>query len=131
MPIITTGMLRDPGSETGNHACLTLKAWNTRVFAVYLNECLVDCLATHPGASDSDPELLLAAAATRSLVLWFLEQEKGQRFLTAAEASAIAEHGRNYLQLVEALARHATQHRILRWKLLPKHHEHQLQEHVF
>ena len=124
MPILTPGMLRDRTAESGSHACLTLKAWNTRVFLVFLDHVFQEHLANHDGANDV--ELLLAAASTKSLTLWFLEQETAnRRFLSAAEARSIAGHGMEYLGFIEALARCATQNGILRWKLLPKHHEHQ------
>ena len=95
------------------------------MFLVYLYESLNKYLEDNPAAGNSDAELLMATAASRSLVLWYSEQERAARYLTAAEAASIAEHGWNYLRLVEALARQATRDCILRWKLLPKHHEHQ------
>ena len=126
-------MLRDRTADSGSHACLTLKAWNTRVFLVFLDHVFQEYLASHPHESANDVELLLAASATKSLTLWFFEQEAAdRRFLSLAEAQSIAGHGMRYLGFVEALARFATANGILRWKLLPKHHEHQQHhEHMY
>ena len=121
---ITVGMLRDRSSDAGDHPCLTLKAWNTRVFAIYLDVCLQQQLAADKAAGHSDVELLLAAVASRALVLWFLDQEKAHnRFLTPEQASCIAGHGWKYLETLAALATWATSRSVLRWKILPKHHE--------
>ena len=45
-----------------------------------------------------------------------------RRFLSDVEARAIAEAGYEFLCLNAALARHAINRSLLRWKLLPKHH---------
>ena len=120
-------MLHDRSSEAGSHANLTLKAWNTRVFMAYLNECLASYISENRVSAGSDLELLLAASGTRSMVLWFWEQERAnRRFLTLAQAESIAGHGWEYLKTVSALARDATANGRLRWKIIPKHHEHQL-----
>ena len=123
MPTITAGMLHDRGSDAGDHACLTLKAWNGRVFLAYLDCCLNQQLQSNQASGRHDPELILATVATRSLLLWFCEQEGShRRYLTEGQAETIHRHGIQYLQHAAALAKHASSNNLLRWKVLPKHH---------
>ena len=90
------------------------------MFAIYLDVCAQDQVQRN---QTHDPELLLAAMASRALVLWYLLQEKANKiYLTVVEAANIAENGWTYLRTVTALARFASLNGILRWKILPKHH---------
>ena len=124
---ITTGMLHDRSSDAGDHACLTLKAWNGRIFLAYLDHCLNHQLESNQASGRHDPELVLATVATRSLLLWFCEQEGAhKRYLTEEQARTIHRHGIQYLQYAEALSQHASGNNLLRWKVLPKHHDSRL-----
>ncbi|CAE7336021.1 unnamed protein product [Symbiodinium sp. CCMP2592] len=76
------------------------------------------------GHAPLNPELLLASLATYELVSWFLRQEEAdRRYLLPEQAAAIARHGDNYLKHIQNLSRLASANLLLRWKVLPKHHE--------
>eukprot|EP00439_Symbiodinium_sp_Y106_P057537 s1304_g8.t1 len=76
------------------------------------------------GRAPSNPELILASLATYELVSWFLRQEEAdRRYLLPEQAAAIARHGDNYLKYLQNLSRLASANFLLRWKVLPKHHE--------
>ena len=118
-------MLRDK-SEAGEFSYLSLKAWNTRLFLAFLEGCLRQQLQHDEmaGRAPSNPELILASLATYELVSWFLRQEEAdRRYLLPEQAAAIARHGDNYLKYLQNLSRLASANFLLRWKVLPKHHE--------
>ena len=117
-------MMRDK-SEAGEHCCLTLKAWNTRVFLAFLEVRLRQQIQRDETAGrDVNPELLFASLATFELVSWFLKQEEAdRRYLRPEQAAAISKHGHNYLKYIQNLSRFAAANALLRWKILPKHHE--------
>ena len=76
VPWLTVGMMHD--ASAGAYACLTLKAYNGRIFLGFLNACL-SALVSKGTAS---AEVSLAALATRTLLHWFHVQETATRFLT-------------------------------------------------
>ncbi|CAE7468247.1 unnamed protein product [Symbiodinium microadriaticum] len=120
---ITPGMLHDSTSDAGDHPVLTLKAWNSRVWLAYMDHCMGQQHETNLAAGIQDREMLLAVAATRNLLLWFCEQEAAnQLYLTESEAETIYKHAMEYLKYAQALAQHASDAGVLRWKILPKHH---------
>lgn len=115
--IITTGMMHD--GTAGAFPCLTLKAYNGRIFLSFLHVCL-RALGSAPGATR---EVQLAAMATQSLVLWFqLQESSNKRFMDNATARQLLDATDSYLRLTAGLARVALQTSTLRWKILPKHH---------
>ena len=117
-------MLHDSTSDAGDHPVLTLKAWNSRVWLAYMDHCMGQQHETNLAAGIQDREMLLAVAATRNLLLWFCEQEAAnQLYLTESEAETIYKHAMEYLKYAQALAQHASDAGVLRWKILPKHHD--------
>ena len=121
--IITVGMLHDRVSDAGEHPCLTLKGWNSRIFLAYMDHCLEEQLRRNAESGKHDPELVLAMNATRALLLWFCKQESAHvLYLTEQEAIDISMAADTYLEFAEALARFASQNGCVRWKILPKHH---------
>ena len=117
-------MLHDFASDAGDHPVLTLKAWNSRIWLAYMDHCMEKQLEKNQAAGVQDREVLLAMAGTRSLLLWFCEQEAAHRlYLTETQATAIHGHACEYLKYAQALALHASGAGVLRWKILPKHHE--------
>ena len=117
-------MLHDRTTDAGEHPCLTLKGWNSRVFLAYMDHCIEEQLRRNAMSEKHDPELVLAMSATRALLLWFCKQESAHElYLTEEEAIAISSSADTYLEYAEALARFASSNKLMRWKILPKHHE--------
>ncbi|CAE7170209.1 unnamed protein product, partial [Symbiodinium pilosum] len=87
------GMLHDRSSDAGDYASLSLKAWSTRLFIVYLDNCAHDKLASDASCRE-DKELLMGSLASRTMVLWLHELEVAdRRYLTQAQAASAAAHG--------------------------------------
>ena len=74
---ITTGMMHD--TATGSYACLTLKAYNGRLFVAFLDVCLASHISSTAAPT---PECKMAKSCTEALMLWFGQQENAPRFLT-------------------------------------------------
>ena len=66
-------------AATGSFACLTLKAYNGRLFLGFLNVCLASHISS---TADTTPECRVAKLCTDTLLLWFGQQENASRFLT-------------------------------------------------
>ncbi|CAE7207120.1 unnamed protein product, partial [Symbiodinium sp. CCMP2456] len=110
---LTAGMItRDP------YPSLNLKAWNGRVFVVFLEICLNAAVAMY----DDDRELELAAAAATCIAVWFDRSERASRYLTESEADTICEAGLKFIAYYEALARHCIHADVARFKVIPKLH---------
>ena len=119
--IITPGMMHD--AALGAFPCLTLKAYNGRIFLSFLHVCLRTLCA-----GPTTREVQLASAASQSLVQWFqIQESSNKRFVEAATARRLMECTDTFLRLTSGLARLALQAATLRWKLLPKHHAARLQ----
>ena len=90
---------------------------------MYLDNCAHDKLASDASCRE-DKELLMGSVASRTMVLWLHELEVAdRRYLTQAQAASAAAHGRKHLEIISALSRFASSSGILRWKVLPKHHD--------
>ena len=111
---LTGGLLQeDP------YPSLNLKAWNGRVFLIFLDLCIA-LLAKSVALDDSEPHL--ASLACSSLCTWFDRTERVGRYLTSAQAGEIAGAGRATLEAYETLAHHAQSMNVVRWKTVPKMH---------
>ena len=96
---------------------LPLKAFNGRIFVMFLERCL-GVLKQRDGGL----EVRIAHAACTAICCWFDRCERAPRFLSDEQASGIAESGTAFLKCLEILARIGVSEGKLRWKLLPKAH---------
>ena len=95
-----------------------LKAWNIRVFLIFLEICLTTAVTMVP----NNVELQLAATAATCLAVWFDRTERCGRYLTAEEASTICTAGLRFIGYYEALAVHGLRVQVVRFKVIPKCH---------
>ena len=98
---------------------LNLKAWNGRIFLVFLELC-ISLLAQ--SSSGDDREVHLASLACSCLSTWFDKTERAGRYLTASQAAEMAAAGRTFLDAYEKLAHCAKLMSLTRWKAVPKLH---------
>ena len=112
-PHFTMGMIsHDP------YPSLNLKAFNGRVFLIFLELCLTTALSDHP----NNEELQLAARCATCLAVWFDRTERCGRYLTEEEASLICSAGLRFVGCYEAAARFAIRAQVARFKVVPKLH---------
>ncbi|CAE7763120.1 unnamed protein product [Symbiodinium sp. CCMP2592] len=112
--MLTTGIL----TYVSGFPSLNLKALNGRVFLSFLAVCLRAALASNP----ADVEVNLAEQATRTLVVWYQQQECSPRLMEPGPAKCFLQTTNTFLKLTSGLARLALKTGTFRWKLLPKHH---------
>lgn len=112
-PHFTGGMIsHDP------YPSFNLKAWNIRIFLIFLEICLVTAVGMFP----NNVELQLAAGAATSLAVWFDRTERYGRYLTEEQASIICSAGLRFVGLYEHLAIHTVRLQVARFKVIPKIH---------
>ena len=72
---------------------------------------------------NSDLETQLGYMTIHNLARWYhLLETSPRRYVTLQQAEAMRSAGSSFLRMSAAVAKHAANHGILRWKLLPKHH---------
>lgn len=103
--------------------CLTIKAYNGRLFVIFMDICLsahIDKIkqsGQHPST-----EVLNASVAIRSLCSWFDKVERCGRYLDPHDADEIMKVGMAFLMAYQRLAWMSVIEKIGRWKYLPKLH---------
>ena len=80
-------------TAAGNFACLTLKAYNGRIFVAFLKTCLSALLEQQKANGAADAETEMALLAARTLVAWFHAQESSPRFLSKESLDCIRPQG--------------------------------------
>ncbi len=115
---LTAGMLHAEGFP-----CLTIKAWNGRLFLIFLDVCLSAQIDVLKQASQQPSmELLHASVVTRSLCAWFDKVERCGRYLDPQDADEIMNIGNTFLMTYQGLAWASVIEKTGRWKFLPKLH---------
>ena len=72
----------------------------------------------------TDLEVQLGYLAIHSLVRWFHTLETSpRRYVSEEQAASMMQSGTSFLKASERLVYFATEQNLLRWKVLPKHHE--------
>ena len=103
--------------------CLTLKAYNGRVMAVFLETCLESHICTlQRNNLPVDVEVLNASVAIKALCAWFDILERSPRFLSQNDADATFNFGNKFLRTYERLGIIAVIRGSKRWKFIPKLH---------
>ena len=117
---LSSGMLHD--DSTGWPA-LRLKAYNGRVFLLYVRTALHACKKQSAGLQATEmQEITLAALAADSLCLFFSLTEQADRYLSEEESQSIHKAGMVFLRCYTSLAKLAASMGVRRWHLLPKMH---------
>ena len=120
MPFLIPGHLHD--ASVGNFPCLTLKAYNSRIWLAYMDACLED-LRARSAIADANLEIDLAWMAVHHMVRWFhIMETSPRRYVSSAQAAGMMEAGKRFLKVSQTLAQYAVDRNLLRWKVLPKHH---------
>ena len=97
---LTVGMLHAEGFP-----CLTIKAWNGRLFLIFLDICLSSQIDTLKQAGQQPGvELLHASLVTRCLCSWFDKVERCGRYLDPQDANDIMNIGKTFLMVYQKLA---------------------------
>lgn len=96
---------------------LTCKAYNGRLFLVYLTTCLSSL-----SQSTNDVEVRLALAACRGLCVFFDRIERAGRYLTREQSLEIYSATRMFVLSYDRLARLCVSRGAQRFKLIPKIH---------
>ena len=96
---------------------LTAKAFNGRLFVVFLTTCLEALAARNP-----DLEIRLALTACKAMCMLFDRMERAPRYLNARQAAEIYKAGLMFMAAYDKLARLNSVRRVQRFKLLPKLH---------
>ena len=107
--------------EGGAYPCLSLKAYNGRLFLMFF-EVVLRTVLRRGGLGESREEVQLASAAVSALVAFFDRMEAAGRYLSANEASGLYEACVQFLNLLQVLALVSLRRSIPRWKIVPKHH---------
>ena len=106
-------------AAVGNFPCLTLKAYNSRVWLAYMDVCFEEIFAKSP----DNVEIKLAFMAIRHLVRWHhLMETAPRRYVSAGQAAAMFDAGIRFLRVSQLLVHWAASNNLLRWKVIPKHH---------
>ena len=98
---------------------LTCKAFNGRLFLVFLTACL-KTLSDNLG--NPDLEIRLALAACNAMCVFFDRMERSKRYLTPQEGDELYGAAVTFTQAVEKLATLNVRRKVQRFKLIPKHH---------
>ena len=101
---------------------LRLKAYNDRVFVLFLKAALETARDDHKAKGLECWELAMASAAAAAVCAWFSWTERCSRYLKEEDAAKIEEYGCMYLRCYAELARHAAMMNIRRWRMTPKMH---------
>lgn len=103
--------------------CLTLKAYNGRVFAIFLEVCLESQIQSlRRNNLLVDVELLNASVALKALCAWFDILERSPRFMNQADADSTFGFGMKFVKTYERLAILSVMRNSRRWKFIPKLH---------
>ena len=98
---------------------LTCKAFNGRLFLVFLTTCLKTLCEQ---MDNPDLEIRLALAACNAMCVFFDRMERSKRYLTPQEGDDLYTAAFTYTQAVEKLATLNVQRKVQRFKLIPKNH---------
>ena len=110
---MTSGIM----STTDGYPTLCCKAFNGRLMLMFLDLCM------HTLAEgSSDPEILNACVASRSLSMWFDRMERAPRFLTMSQRVELHGLGIKVVHTIERLAILGLSKGVNRWRLQPKLH---------
>ena len=115
---LTPGML-----HADAFPCLTLKAYNGRVMAVFLEVCLESQTQSLRRSNVLvDVELLNASVALKALCAWFDILERSPRFMNQADADSTFDFGMKFVKTYERLAILSVMRGSRKWKFIPKLH---------